>query len=476
MSDPSPRSNVLQYEVAAAAPSPREPWGWIELFVLVQLLWGALLFIPGAQPYRMAVRALPYVASLGAFAFSLRRRTHGRLPTSGSWLLASFALLLVNLLHSETRLNAGLAQVVFQISIAAPMFWVAGLVQQPGSPRSAAVGHLRRERSQRCSSAYCRSTIPTWFLPPEFSALARSLNPAIIDALSYIGPDGQLIVRPPGLSDLPGGAAVAGLTTVVLGIGYVSHCEQLEARQDRECGRRRRRHDRSLPDPGAIADGHGRLRCARLCGHSPAAGPHSARRMDRGSAASRCVATSFMWASAIGGKADRRHASSDLLETGLFITFQRKPRAVSRLYLPRPVVPVSARRGARPLGNDAGVLSGSCDVAITADPRRDPDHRLAARRRAVRCGSSTAAPSRRPCHWRIDRPSTAAATDRCATCPASSSRSSSSIVGLCLTGPVFNTQLGVLFWTVTGALFGAVRGAAEHEFDESDAAEAQWTT
>ena len=32
------------------------------------------------------------------------------------------------------------------------------------------------------------------------------------------------------------------------------------------------------------------------------------------------------------------------------------------------------------------------------------------------------------------------------------------IVGLCLAGPVFNTQLGVVFWTVTGALSGAMRG------------------
>ena len=28
------------------------------------------------------------------------------------------------------------------------------------------------------------------------------------------------------------------------------------------------------------------------------------------------------------------------------------------------------------------------------------------------------------------------------------------IVCLCLTGPVFNTQLGILFWAMTGGLFG----------------------
>ena len=42
------------------------------------------------------------------------------------------------------------------------------------------------------------------------------------------------------------------------------------------------------------------------------------------------------------------------------------------------------------------------------------------------------------------------------------------IIGLCLTGPVFNTQLGVIFWTVTGALAGALgkRSALQREARE----------
>ena len=51
-----------------------------------------------------------------------------------------------------------------------------------------------------------------------------------------------------------------------------------------------------------------------------------------------------------------------------------------------------------------------------------------------------------------------------------------SVIALCLTGPVFNTQLGVLFWTVTGALYGAVRNATNDESDDSVVAEGQWTT
>ena len=93
MSDPSPHSNVLQYEAATTTPALREPWGWIELFAAIQLLWGVLLFIPGAQPYRVIVRALPYVTSLAALLFVLRRRMDVPLPASGKWLLAAFALL-----------------------------------------------------------------------------------------------------------------------------------------------------------------------------------------------------------------------------------------------------------------------------------------------------------------------------------------------------------------------------------------------
>ena len=35
------------------------------------------------------------------------------------------------------------------------------------------------------------------------------------------------------------------------------------------------------------------------------------------------------------------------------------------------------------------------------------------------------------------------------------------IICLCLTGPVFNTQLGILFWTVTGALLGPIQSQSD---------------
>ena len=199
----------------------RRRWSGIELFAALQILLGALLFVPDIQPYRMFVRALPFVASLASLLFLFSRAPGVPISTSGVWLLASLVVIAANLLHSETHLTSGIAQVVFQISIAAPMFWAAWTVSTysqlarilkiifAASLASAALGILQVYH-------------PDWFLPPEFSTLALQLNPDIVDALSYIGPDGHTIIRPPGLSDVPGGASVAGLITVLLGVAYLN--------------------------------------------------------------------------------------------------------------------------------------------------------------------------------------------------------------------------------------------------------------
>ena len=52
--------------------APHVPWGWLELFVLVQVLWGVLLFVPGSQGYRFYIRAFPFVSSLVALAACMR--------------------------------------------------------------------------------------------------------------------------------------------------------------------------------------------------------------------------------------------------------------------------------------------------------------------------------------------------------------------------------------------------------------------
>jgi hypothetical protein len=59
---------------------------------------------------------------------------------------------------------------------------------------------------------------PDQFMPPQFSTLGLEQNQAYVDSQTYQGRDGRMIVRPPGLTDMPGGAAVAGGLTAVLGL------------------------------------------------------------------------------------------------------------------------------------------------------------------------------------------------------------------------------------------------------------------
>jgi hypothetical protein len=164
------------------------------------------------------VRALPYAAAAGllaVYAPAIRRRQS---PKGTLLLLFALGLLALNLLHPTSLLEAGIAQCVFQAAIAAPMFWAWK-----------AVGNPQRLR-QLLWVAFALNTAgavmgvlqvyyPDRFMPPQFSSLGMRLNEFYVQSLTYIGPDGTRIVRPPGLSDQPGGAATTGALAVVLGVG-----------------------------------------------------------------------------------------------------------------------------------------------------------------------------------------------------------------------------------------------------------------
>lgn len=199
-------------------------WGrvtWIEAFIAVQFLWGALIFLPGAQQYRGYIRALPYVVSLGMLARStIQRRTGTSLARGSGLMMCALILLVVNLLNPQSQLYAGIAQCVFQLSIAAPLFWTPKAVRSPAvlervlmlvfilNAASAGLGVLQ---------VY----FPDRFMPPEFSSLGFQLNQYFLDGLTYTGNDGRAIVRPPGLSDQPGAAALAGAIGAILGFGLL---------------------------------------------------------------------------------------------------------------------------------------------------------------------------------------------------------------------------------------------------------------
>ena len=194
--------------------------GWIEAFFAVQLLWGAMLFVPGAQPFRQYVRALPYITSLAMLVWYLVRHRVTSMPPGGALLLGASLLLVANLLHPTSQLSSGLAQCVFQICIAAPLFWAHATVRS--------TRHVQRILVLIFVMSFVSALLgvlqvyfPDRFMPPEFNSLGSRLNRYYIDGLTYVGANGADIIRPPGLTDQPGGAAVAGGLTAIIGLGLL---------------------------------------------------------------------------------------------------------------------------------------------------------------------------------------------------------------------------------------------------------------
>jgi hypothetical protein len=165
------------------------------------------------------------VASLVALGACVRSGgTETRAP-GAPWLFAALVLLVANLVHVSTSFTAGIAQIVFQLAIAAPVFW-GGRMWITATRLERLVWLIFAANLVSAVLGLLQVYYPDQFLPPEFSSLALQMNPDFINALTYTGASGQVIIRPPGLSDLPGGAAIAGTIAALLGFAFAVRTER----------------------------------------------------------------------------------------------------------------------------------------------------------------------------------------------------------------------------------------------------------
>src|SRR5579883_1745723 len=105
--------------------------GWMEVFVCSQFLLSGIMLFPGTQPVRLFIRTVPYLSCIFFLLVYHSRIKRIKLPPASSLILLAVALLAVNLLNPGTVPVAGLAQLVFQICIAAPLYWAVGMVESP---------------------------------------------------------------------------------------------------------------------------------------------------------------------------------------------------------------------------------------------------------------------------------------------------------------------------------------------------------
>ena len=203
-------------EVAPA----RIPFGFAELFVISQTALPALLYLPGTQPFRLPIRFSAFAISLAAFAWYQVESSSQAPPSKAQpWVVGIMSLLGVMLFHPETSsLQAGVAHMAVYFAVLAPLFWAPEFVKTPEqlarlmwilllcSGANAVVGVLQVYDPGR-------------WLPAEFSRIMTE-SATGLGTVTYIGPNGQRIIRPPGLFDTPGAVAGPAMFAALLGLVF----------------------------------------------------------------------------------------------------------------------------------------------------------------------------------------------------------------------------------------------------------------
>jgi len=212
---------------AAAAPvqtpgARKIPWGFAEAFAISQTALPAILIMPGTQVIRLPIRISAFAISLAAFAwYVVTPSAKLRQSRAQSWVFAVMALLALMLFHPSTpSLKGGLAHLTVYFAVMAPLFWAPALVRSPD--------HLARIMWILLVCAGLNSIVgvlqvydPDRWLPAEFSRVMTEQDMGL-GPVTFTGPDGRLMVRPPGLFDTPGSVAGPAAYAALLGLVFAA--------------------------------------------------------------------------------------------------------------------------------------------------------------------------------------------------------------------------------------------------------------
>jgi hypothetical protein len=196
------------------------PSGFVEWFAVGQTLLPALLFLPGSQAYRLPIRVGAYAISLGAFAvwwFYLGGRRRGRHPAA-TWINFTLVWLALMMLHPDTNSYVGVAQVSLYFAILCPVFWAPAYVTNRRTLVRALVVLLV------CNGINSMVGVlqvydPDRWMPRQLSSVYSGQGGDLILAAStFVGLNGRLMIRPPGLFDAAGAVGGAAMVATILGL------------------------------------------------------------------------------------------------------------------------------------------------------------------------------------------------------------------------------------------------------------------
>ena len=182
--------------------------------MVAQTVLPALMFVPRLLPYRTPTRLLAFLLPLAAWAthaVSGPRAAGGRpfppaVPLAmcrGGWWGLSLANPWIN------TLSSAVCAVTITIAVFIPAFWAPAVIVDSRQLRRLLMLMLI------CNGASALMGVaqvyrPDTFRPPKI--VLFETDPDLEAGSSFVRDDGTRVLRPPGLSDTPGGAAIGGLT------------------------------------------------------------------------------------------------------------------------------------------------------------------------------------------------------------------------------------------------------------------------
>ena len=198
------------------------PSGFLEWFAIGQTALPAVLYMPGSQPLRPAIRAGAFLISLFAFGIFYFNRG-GRRPVrhpADRWLILVLVCLLAMILHPDTdSLLAGVGQTALYAAVFCPLFWVPAFLATGRRQLIRVLAILLVCNGVNSVVGVLQVYDPQRWMPAEFSS-TFTMNRDILAGSTYVGPNGRRIIRPPGLYDTPGAVCGAGTVAALLGLVF----------------------------------------------------------------------------------------------------------------------------------------------------------------------------------------------------------------------------------------------------------------
>jgi hypothetical protein len=196
--------------------SERRARNWLCGFVLFEIACQIALLVPFLGAVRVLVRSAAFAASLSLLVLL---PGSGRRHPAQRWAMAILLIVALGLVHPATSsFLAGAAQIAMYVAILSPLFWVSRLAVTAAVFRTLLL-ILWGFHTLSATFGVLQMHYPGRF-QPNVSSKITGLG-EFADAYKTQLASGDVVWRPMGLTDTPGGAAGAGLYAAVLGLGVL---------------------------------------------------------------------------------------------------------------------------------------------------------------------------------------------------------------------------------------------------------------